>query len=90
MIGPRDQRVLVVSNMNPNATFPQGNYTEQVTWRNMLTGDILAQSDFTEAMSPGSLITPGYGGRVYFMTNNDFIVYYVTTHETSVSGGENN
>jgi hypothetical protein len=90
MIGPRDQRVLVVSNMNPNATSYTGNYTEQVTWRNMLTGDILAQSDFTEAMSPGSLITPGYGGRVYYLTNNDFIVYYVTTHETSVSKGGNN
>ena len=90
IIGPKDQRVLVVSKINPNATSLAGNYTEQVTWRNMLTGDILAESDFTEAMSPGALITPGYGGRVYYLTNDDFIIYYVTTHETSVSGGENN
>jgi hypothetical protein len=95
IIGSKDQRVLVVSKINPNATslapsLALGNFTEQVVWRNLMTGDVLAESDFTEAMSPGSLITPGYGGRVYFVTNDDFIVYYVTTRETSVSGGGNN
>jgi hypothetical protein len=93
MIGPKDQRVLVVSKINPNATAEEmkaGNYTEQVVWRNMMTGDVLAESDFTEPMTINGLITPGYGGRVYYLTNNDFIVYYVTTHETGVSGGENN
>jgi len=82
IIGPKDQRVLVVSKINPNATSEQisaGNYTEQVVWRNMLTGDPLAQSEFTEAMTVGSLITPGYGGRVYYVTDSGFIVYYVTT-----------
>jgi hypothetical protein len=82
IMGPKDQRVLVVSNINPNATSEQisaGNYTEQVVWRNMLTGDPLAQSEFTEAMTVGSLITPGYGGRVYYLTDDGFIVYYVTT-----------
>lgn len=82
LIGPKDQRVVVVSNVDPNATAEQmntGTYTEQVTWRNMMTGELLAQSDFTEAMIPGGLITPGFGGRVYFLTMNGFIVYWVTT-----------
>jgi hypothetical protein len=87
MIGPKDQRVLVVSKINPNATAQElkaGNYTEQVVWLNMLTGHALAQSKFTKAMTVGSLITPGYGGRVYYLTNNGFIVYYVTTlHSTN-------
>jgi hypothetical protein len=87
IVGPKDQRVLVVSNINPNATMEEinaGNYTEQVVWRNMLTGDPLAQSEFTEPMTVGSLITPGYGGRVYYVTNSDFIVYYVTTAPQSL------
>jgi hypothetical protein len=88
IIGPKDQRVLVVSNINPNATAKQinsgaGNYTEQVVWRNMLTGHALAQSKFTEKMVVGALITPGFGGRVYYLTPNDFIVYYVTTNSTN-------
>jgi hypothetical protein len=90
IIGPKDKRVLVVSNMNPNATNYGSNYTEQMIWRNMFTGDILAKSDFTEPMSKGSLITPGYGGRVYFMTDNDFIVYYVTTRDSIDLTGDNN
>jgi hypothetical protein len=88
MIGPKDQRVLVTSKIDPNASAEQiksGNYTEQVVWRNMLTGDVLAESDFAEPMTLGGLITPGYGGRVYYLTDNDFIVYYVTTHESSGS-----
>jgi hypothetical protein len=41
----------------------------------MLTGHALAQFKFMEAVTAGSLITPGYGGRVYYLTNNGFIVY---------------
>lgn len=88
IIGPKDQRVVVVSNINPNATQAEvnvGNYTEQVVWRNMFTGEQLAASDFTEPVTPNSLITPGYGGRVYYLTDNGFIVYYVTTHPSTNS-----
>jgi hypothetical protein len=88
IIGPKDQRVVVVSNINPNATqaaVNAGDYTEQVIWRNMFTGKLLAASDFTEPVTPNSLITPGYGGRVYYLTDNGFIVYYVTTHPSTNS-----
>lgn len=93
LIGPKDQRVLVASKINPNATAEEikaGNYTEQVVWRNMLTGDVLAESDFTDPMTINGLITPGYGGRVYYLTNDDFIVYYLTTLDSTKPTEENN
>jgi hypothetical protein len=79
IIGPKDQRVLVVSNINPATEVTDPNRTEQVTWRNMMTGELLAQSEFVEPMSGGALLVPGYGGRIYFMSENGFIVYHVTT-----------
>jgi hypothetical protein len=44
------------------------NYKEQVTWQGAAAGRIVAESDFLEPLSIGSLITPGFGGRVYFPT----------------------
>jgi hypothetical protein len=54
-----------------------GNYKEQVTWQDAATSRVLAESDFFEPLTPGSLITPGYGGRVYFPTAHGFIVMQV-------------
>ena len=51
-----------------------GRYKEQVTWRDAATGRLLAESDFFEPLSIGALITPGFGGRVYFPTGKGFIV----------------
>jgi hypothetical protein len=45
-------------------------YTEQIIWRNADTGNILAESDFFPAMSPGILVTPGYGRIIYEMLYN--------------------
>jgi hypothetical protein len=76
LIGPTDQRVLVSTNINPNATqqqLEQGaqgtdyTYTEQIIWRDAANGNVLAASDFFPAMSPGILVTPGYGGIIYEM-----------------------
>jgi hypothetical protein len=83
LIGPPDQRVLVSTNINPNATqqqLEQGakgtgyTYTEQMVWRDAETGNILAESDFFPAMSPGILVTPGYGGLIYEMLYNGHIM----------------
>lgn len=81
LIGPADKRVLLLTNMKPNVKlesammmFFTGNYTEQLTWRNAATGEILAESDFFEPLVPNSLTTPGYGGRVYFPTKKGFLV----------------
>ncbi len=84
LIGPKDKRVLMLSNMKLNvAAEPMfdalftGNYKEQVTWRDAATGRIIAESDFFEPMTFGSLITPGYGGRMYYATGQGFIVLQV-------------
>jgi len=42
------------------------NYKEEVTSRDAATGRVIAESDFFEPLTPGSLITPAFGGRVYF------------------------
>lgn len=84
LIGPKDKRVLLLSNAKKNlekepiklALFT-ANYTEQVTWRDAATGKVIAASDFFEPLTPGSLITPGFGGRVYFPTNKGFMVLQV-------------
>jgi hypothetical protein len=84
LIGPKDKRVLLLTNMKPNVksesnklAFFTANYKEQLTWRNAATGKILAESDFFEPLVPNSLTTPGYGGRVYFPTKKGFIVMQV-------------
>jgi hypothetical protein len=84
LIGPKDNRVLILSNMKPAIprmpvllALMTGKYKEQVTWREAATGRILAESDFFEPLSPGSLITPAFGGRVYFPTAKGFITLQV-------------
>jgi hypothetical protein len=83
LIGPADQRVLVATNINPNATQQQleqaakgidYTYTEQIVWRDADTGELLVQSDYFPAMSPGILITPGYGGLIYDLLYNGHIM----------------
>jgi len=75
LIGPKDKRVLLLTNMKLNvakepvkgALFTE-NYTEQLTWRDAATGKILAESDFFEPLSINGLTPPGFGGRIYFPT----------------------
>lgn len=84
LIGPKDRRVMLLSNAKRNvenesvklALFT-GNYREQVTWRDAATGRIIAASDFFEPLTVGSLITPGFGGRIYFPTGKGFITMQV-------------
>jgi hypothetical protein len=40
-------------------------------------GPGLARSDFFEPMIPNALLTPGFGGRVYYVTDKGFIVLQV-------------
>lgn len=76
VIGPKDKRVLVVTNIRMEsdwqstmeAVFTLNRYTEQLTWRDAATGKLLAASDFFEPLTINSLTTPGFGGRVYFPT----------------------
>lgn len=84
VIGPKDRRVLLLTNMkmdDPNQQIMQatlgGAYSEQMTWRDAATGRLLAESDFFEPITINSLTTPGFGGRVYFPTLEEFIVLQV-------------
>ena len=84
LIGPQDKRVLLLSNAKKNVAMEPiklalftGNYKEQVTWRDAATGRIIAESDFFEPLTPGSLVTPGFGGRIYFPTGKGVIVMQV-------------
>jgi hypothetical protein len=98
LIGPPDQRVLVSTNINPNATQQQieqgaaaiATYTEQIIWRDTDTGKILAESDFFPAMSPGILVTPGYGGLIYEMLYDGHIMaLQVAPALATTTGGSN-
>ena len=84
VIGTKERRVLLLTNAkknDPNQPMQQtvfsGNYTEQLTWRDGATGRILAESDFFEPITINSLTAPGFGGRVYFPTDKDFIALLV-------------
>ncbi len=84
LIGPKDKRVLVLSNMkgalpvmNAVLDFVTSKYTEQVTWRDAATGRLLAESDYFEPLTFNSLIVPGYGGRMYYPTNERFLTLCV-------------
>jgi hypothetical protein len=75
LIGPKDRRILLLTNMNLNVQMEPvkdalftGNYKEQLTWRDASTGRMIAASDFFPPLTINSLTTPGFGGRVYFPT----------------------
>ena len=93
LLGPKDKRVLLLSNAKLNverepfklALFT-GNYKEQVTWCDAATGRIIAASDFFEPLTAGSLITPGFGGRVYFPTGKGFMALQVVPAVASPAG----
>ncbi len=84
VIGPKDKRVLVLTNMKKNvameptmAMLMTQNYREQVVWHDALTGRKLAESDFFEPLVINSLVVPGFGGRCYFPTHKGFITLQV-------------
>jgi len=84
LIGPPDERVLLFSAMKPGAdeapvmqTAVSGKYKEKLSWWDAAAGRLLAESDLFEPLTQGSLITPGFGGRVYFPTGHGFIVMQV-------------
>ncbi len=69
LLGPADQRVLLGSNVKATdrQQLQDVTYTEQFVWRDALTGDVLARSQYIDAMTQGNLPTPGYGGIVYML-----------------------
>ncbi len=83
LIGPPDKRVFVATNMQSSTETdptkydygPSGaNFTEQYQWRDANTGKLLAASDYYPPKSEASQTPPGYGGLIYGLTNNGYVV----------------
>ncbi|HEY6285233.1 MAG TPA: hypothetical protein VIX20_06185 [Ktedonobacteraceae bacterium] len=75
LIGPATARVIIGTNI-PVKTF-QGlkNYTtEQVVWRSAETGTELARSDYFDKMVTGILVTPGFGGLMYYLSQSGKLI----------------
>ncbi len=75
LVGPANDRVLIGTNI-PVKVFKQlkSYSTEQVVWRNPATGVTLATSSVFSKMTPGILVTPGYGGLQYFLAYDGHII----------------
>lgn len=80
LYGPKDRRVLGTARAEPGVTqqalMQTSNppYKQQALWLEAKTGQVLAESDFFEPMNFNTLLSPGYGGRFYYMWDKGFIV----------------
>ena len=78
--GPADARVLGTARAEPGTTLQELNqtsappYRQQAIWLDAKTGEVLAASPFVEPMNFNTLLTPGYGGRFYYMHDQGFYV----------------
>ena len=84
LIGPKERRVLILSDVKSDIPdlplmpmVATQRYKERVTWRDASTGKILAASDYFEPMGLNNLITPGFGGRVYYLSGKGILVLQV-------------
>ena len=50
------------------------NTQDWVVWRNADTGDELARSPLLPAVNGGTMVEPGYTGRMYFLAQNGKII----------------
>ncbi len=80
LYGPQDARVLGTARAEPGTTLEALNqtsnppYKQQALWLDAKTGKVLAESDFFEPMNFNTLLSPGFGGRFYYMWDEGFIV----------------
>jgi hypothetical protein len=80
LYGPQDARVLGTARAEPGTTLEALNqtsnppYKQQALWLDAKTGKVLAESDFFEPMNFNTLLSPGFGGRFYYMWDQGFIV----------------
>lgn len=83
LYGPKDQRVLGTARAEPGTTLPElmnvaaPTYRQQALWLDAASGRVLAESSFFEPMNFNTLLSPGYGGRFYYMWDKGFIVLQV-------------
>ncbi len=87
MVGPKDERILISQNINPDTTTANiatgFDYTESVLWVDEATGKTIAESEDGPSTAVGSLINVGYGGRFYTMGNGgELFIYQVKANES--------
>jgi hypothetical protein len=73
LIDSAQRRVLVGTDV-PSGQTPGSNTNDWVVWRNADTGDELARSPLLQAVNGGTMVEPGYAGRMYFLAQNGNII----------------
>jgi hypothetical protein len=73
LIGPAQRRVLVGTDVPPGQQIG-ANTQDWVVWRNADTGDEIARSPLLPAVNGGTMVEPGYAGRMYFLAQNGKII----------------
>ncbi|HEX8800503.1 MAG TPA: hypothetical protein VF772_17925 [Terriglobales bacterium] len=73
LIGSAQRRVLVGTDVPPGQQVG-ANTQDWVVWRNADTGDELARSPLLQAVNSGTMVEPGYAGRMYFLAQNGNII----------------
>jgi hypothetical protein len=66
LIGPRNRRVLVTTEI-PNGQPLGSNSSNYVVWREAESGRELARSDQLDPILSGTMVEPGYAGRMYYL-----------------------
>jgi hypothetical protein len=66
LIGPRNRRVLVTTEI-PDGQPLETNSTNYVVWREAESGRELARSDQLDPILSGTMVEPGYAGRMYYL-----------------------
>jgi hypothetical protein len=84
VIGPAERRVLVgtdyPSQLLPPSCPSGGGIQASVVWRNAETGQEIARSPLLQAVNGGTMVEPGYDGRMYFLARNGIIELTVRPH----------
>ena len=53
---------------------PGGNAHDRVVWREEASGAELARSSLLPAVGTGTMVEPGYAGRMYYLGQTDKII----------------
>jgi hypothetical protein len=69
LIGSAQRRVLVGTDV-PTGQQVNNNTQDWVVWRNADTGQEIARSPLLDAVNAGTMVEPGYAGRMYLLGEN--------------------
>lgn len=72
LIGPQDKRVVIGTDIGDQS--PGTNTWDEVVWRDAESGRELARSAQLSAVNTGTMVEPGYAGRMYYLPADGNIV----------------